>query len=92
MGEPFPSLQHISTEVDPRIRHGYRHVQNQFRRRKSHGEEVRFAWEPRGLSLPSRELEKELGQEEASALQNCHENDLMRKGLDIKWDDWGRAC
>ena len=38
VGEPFPSLQHISTEVDPRIRHGYRRVQNQFRRRKSHGE------------------------------------------------------
>lgn len=30
--------------------------------------------------------------EEASALQNCHENDLMGKGLDIKWDNWGRAC
>ena len=44
------------------------------------------------MDLPSRELEKELGQEEASALQNCHENDLMGKGLDIKQDDWGRAC
>lgn len=55
-------------------------------------EEVRFAWEPCGLSLPSRESEKELGQEEASALQNCHENDLVGKGLDIKQDDWGRAC
>lgn len=92
MGEPSPSLQHISAEVGPRIRHGYRRVQNQFQGRKSHGEEVRFAWEPRGLSFPSRELEKELGQEEASALQNCHENDLMGKVLDIKRYDCGRAC
>ena len=55
------------------------------------GKKLGMPWGLCGPSLPSGEPEKESGQEEASALQNCHENDLVGKGFDVKRDDQGKA-
>lgn len=55
------------------------------------GKKLGMPRETCGPSLPSGEPEKESGQEEASALQNWHENDLVGKGFNVKRDDQGKA-